>query len=176
MKTAWLNLSGRKGRKTRFDMADAGSFRNTVRIRVNGLLVLDRSLLMVHLMSPVAGRLIWMPPGGGVQFGESLTTTLQREMLEETGIQVTPGPLWYLNEVIHDDVHAMEFYFLCEQVGGTLRTGSDPEYSDADQIIRDVSFLPLETLDRDDIHPAYLRKGFAEDLRKKPGQIFPKFI
>ena len=157
-------------------MVDAGFFRNTVRIRVNGLLVQDNSLLMVRLMSPVAGRLIWMPPGGGVTFGESLTATLQREMHEETGLKVAPGPLWYLNEVIHDDVHAVEFYYFCEQVGGTLRTGNDPEYSEDDQIIRDVAFLPLATLDRDDIHPAYLRKGFAEDLRMKQGQVLPKFI
>lgn len=157
-------------------MMDAGSFRYSVRVRVNGLLVQENALLMVHLMSPVAGRMIWMPPGGGVQFGEPLTATLQREMHEETGLQISPGPLWYLNEVIHDDVHAIEFYFLCDLTGGTLCTGSDPEYSDRDQIIRDVSFLPLETLDRPDIHPAYLRKRFAEDLSSKPDQILPKFI
>ncbi len=157
-------------------MTDTGSFRNTVRVRVNGLLVRDRSLLMVQLLSPVAGRLIWMPPGGGVSFGESLTATLQREMLEETGLQVAPGPLWYLHEVIHDDVHAIEFYYLCRKRGGSLHAGSDPEYAESEQIIRDAAFLPFERLDADDIHPSYLRDGFAEDFLGKGRPDFPKFI
>ncbi len=157
-------------------MTSAGSYRNSVRVRVNGLLVREQSLLMVQLMSPVAGRLIWMPPGGGVQFGEPLADTLQREMAEETGLRVSAGPLWYLHEVIRGDVHAVEFYFLCDAIGGTLRTGQDPEYSVSDQIIREVAFLPFGRLDRDDIHPAYLRSGFVEDYLGNGGRVQPKFI
>ncbi len=157
-------------------MTSAGSYRNSVRVRVNGLLVREQSLLMVQLMSPVAYRLIWMPPGGGVQFGEPLADTLQREMAEETGLRVSAGPLWYLHEVIRGDVHAVEFYFLCDAIGGTLRTGQDPEYSVSDQIIREVAFLPFERLDRDDIHPAYLRSGFVEDYLGNGGRVQPKFI
>ncbi len=157
-------------------MTVSGSIRDTVRVRVNGLLVEEGSLLLVRLMSPVAGKLIWMPPGGGLHFGESLTGALRREMLEETGIDVTPGPLWYLHEVITNDVHAIEFYYLCRRRGGSLIKGADPEYSDDEQIIRDVAFLPLERLDQPDIHPVYLRSGFVSDYRDKHGADLPKFI
>ncbi len=157
-------------------MTHPGSIRNTVRVRVNGLLVQNQSLLMVRLLSPVAGKLIWMPPGGGLQFGETLTSALRREIREETGIIVSPGPLWYLHEVRTRDVHAIEFYYLCEQQGGALKTGSDPEYSDEHQIIRDVAFVPFEQLDQRDIYPAYLRRGFTVDFLQERDSSLPKFI
>ena len=157
-------------------MTVAGSVRNKVRVRVNGLLVEEDSLLMVQLLSPVAGELIWMPPGGGLRFGESLTDALRREIREETGIETDPGPLWYMHEVITDDIHAIEFYFLCRRLGGVMRKGSDPEYSPNDQIIRDVAFLRFEDLVRSDIHPAYLRTGFLGDYGDESGSGLPKFI
>ncbi len=157
-------------------MTDADFFRNRVRIRVNGLLVRDHSILMVQLHSPVAGRLIWMPPGGGVRFGEQLSSALQREMLEETGIRVSAGPLWYLHEVIQGDVHAVEFYYMCNFEGGSLRTGTDPEFSESEQIIRDAAFLPLDRLKEEDVHPAYLRDGFEADYLEQEIRGFPKFI
>lgn len=146
-------------------MALPGLFGKMVRVRANGLLVENGGLLMVRLESPVTGGMIWMPPGGGVRFGEPLIHALEREMKEETGIDVAPGPLWYLHEVIHPEVHAIEFYYLCKKKGGALRTGSDPEYPEEEQIIRDAAFLPVERLDREDVHPVYVRRGFARDHR-----------
>lgn len=154
-------------------------FGKMVRVRVNGLLVEKDGLLMVRLESPVTGGMIWMPPGGGVRFGEPLIHTLEREMQEETGIDVAPGPLWYLHEVIHPEVHAIEFYFLCEKKGGALRTGSDPEYPEEEQIIRDVAFLTFDRLDREDVHPVHLRRGFARDHGNYLAGVdmaFPKVI
>ncbi len=157
-------------------MSDSGSIRNKVRVRVNGLLVEEDALLMVQLLSPVAGKLIWMPPGGGVRFGESLTEALKREMREETGIEADPGPLWYLHEVITDKVHAVEFYYLCRRQGGLMQKGTDPEHSREDQIIRDVAFLSFKDLGRSDIHPAYLRTGFLGDYTDESSSGLPKFI
>jgi 8-oxo-dGTP diphosphatase len=157
-------------------MTVAETFRNRVRVRVNGLLVRDRSILMVQLHSPVAGRHIWMPPGGGVRFGEPLLSALQREMVEETGIRVSVGPLWYLHEIIHKNVHAVEFYYLCRHEAGSLRTGTDPEYSESEQIITDAAFLPFDRLVEKDIYPAYLREGFVADYLEQEKRSFPRII
>ena len=148
---------------------------NSVRLRVNGLLIENESLIMVQLLSPVNNKWIWMPPGGGVHFGESLQNAVKREMLEETGLMVTVGPLWYLHEVIAGGVHAVEFYYRCEKYGGTLRTGTDPEYRDSRQIIRDVACVPFDNLTRSDIYPEYLRNGFVSDYRNELRHL-PKFI
>ncbi|MDG5766105.1 NUDIX hydrolase [Balneolales bacterium ANBcel1] len=146
-----------------------------VRIRVNGLVVLDRALLMVQLMSPVANRLIWMPPGGGVKFGETLQAAAKREILEETNLVVDVGPLWYLNEIHSPGIHAVEFYFRCSLRGGSLETGRDPEYGTDQQIIRDAAFIPIDELVRPDIHPEYLRSGFAGDFENESA-VLPRFI
>ncbi len=146
-----------------------------VRVRGNGLVVDEDSLLMVRLFSPVADQWIWMPPGGGVQFGESLESAVCREISEETGIRVEVDSLWYLNEILSEHIHAIEFYYMCNKRGGRLRTGSDPEYSDEGQIIRDVGFIPFDQLDRQDVYPEYLRKYFVTDYQSAEPR-FPKII
>lgn len=130
---------------------------------------------MVQLVSPVTRKLIWMPPGGGVQFGEKLEQALCREMKEETGLDVSAGPLWYLHEIRTDNIHAIEFYYMCRKVDGNLVTGRDPEHSSEDQILRDVGFIPLDRLNSPDIYPEYLRKGFVEDYQRADPPL-PKFI
>ncbi|MDZ7689989.1 MAG: NUDIX domain-containing protein [Balneolaceae bacterium] len=64
------------------------TYKGRIRIRVNGLLVKDNALLMVRMRSPVTNQQVWMPPGGGLQFKESMEACLKREFLEETGLQV----------------------------------------------------------------------------------------
>ena len=145
-----------------------------IRVRVNGLLIRNDALLMVQLSSPIEQKRIWMPPGGGLQFGESLEMAAKREVAEETGIEVAVGPLWYLQQVRSDGIHAIEFYYKCDHQRGTLKTGTDPEYGE-EQIIRDADFIPIDELDRPDVFPAYLRTGFAADIREN-GVFAPRFI
>lgn len=146
-----------------------------VRVRGNGLVVENNSLLMIKLFSPVVGQWIWMPPGGGVLFGERLKSTVKREISEETGIDVMVESLWYLKETCSEDIHAVEFYYMCKKQGGTLRVGSDPEYPVEGQIIKNVEYMPFSMLDRDDVYPEYLRKNFLPDYKSTDPRL-PKFI
>lgn len=41
---------------------------------------------------------LWNLPGGRQRHGELLRETLEREFLEETGLAVAVGPLWYVSE------------------------------------------------------------------------------
>jgi 8-oxo-dGTP diphosphatase len=55
------------------------------RIRVSAILRReDRVLLCRH---EKRGEAYWLLPGGGVHYGESLTTALRRELFEECGIE-----------------------------------------------------------------------------------------
>jgi 8-oxo-dGTP pyrophosphatase MutT (NUDIX family) len=51
----------------------------------------DRVLLL-HWRDPVGGRLLWEPPGGGIDPGEDEASAARREVLEETGIAITTVP------------------------------------------------------------------------------------
>ena len=70
-------------------------------IRVAGLLVHEGRMLMVE-----QGReeeRYWLLPGGGVQFGETLSDALRREFTEELGIRVGVSKLLAIVESVSPD-------------------------------------------------------------------------
>ena len=121
-------------------------YRNKIRVRVNGILIEDSSLLMIQIHSPVTGQLVWMPPGGGLEFGESLKDCLKREFEEETGICVRVNEFLFLNELIDNSYHAVELFYRVEQTGGIMDLGSDPEHDNQSQLLKDIAWKPLSEL------------------------------
>ena len=55
------------------------------RIRVSAVLRREDRLLLIR--QEKRGEQYWLLPGGGVDYGESLTQALQRELTEECGIE-----------------------------------------------------------------------------------------
>jgi 8-oxo-dGTP diphosphatase len=80
-KAAWREYNGRRGM-------------NGTRIPCVGAIVRDgagRLLLIKRGHDPEAGK--WSLPGGRIEPGETDAQALAREMREETGLTVLPGPL-----------------------------------------------------------------------------------
>jgi len=142
------------------------SYSHTLRVRVSGILIEDDRVLLVNLHSPTRNEPIWMPPGGGLTFGESLKEGVKREFLEETGLQVEPEQLLYVTEFIRLPIHALEYYWKCRLVGGTLQLGTDPERSQEDQLLRSLAFMDLQSLSQYPVYPEFLRDRLAEDASK----------
>ncbi len=137
-------------------------YKNKIRVRTCGILIEDDSLLLVQLRSPVTDELIWMPPGGRVEFGESYKEAVKREFLEETGLEVNVGELIYLNELIRNGFHALELYFKVFRLNGKLRKGSDPELPEKNQIIHQVRFHQQNELPEIKLEPEYFKHHFQE--------------
>jgi len=69
----------------------------TFNIRVYGLLINDRNeLLLSH--EKRHGIAFTKLPGGGLQWGEGMIDCLKREFLEELGIAIEVGNLFYLTD------------------------------------------------------------------------------
>ncbi|HXL41187.1 MAG TPA: NUDIX domain-containing protein [Actinomycetota bacterium] len=86
----------------------------------------DGALLLVRRgQAPALGR--WSLPGGRVEWAEVLSEALRREVVEETGLEVTPGGLAGLVERIHPDegFHYVILDYHVTVTGGNLRPGSD---------------------------------------------------
>jgi 8-oxo-dGTP diphosphatase len=109
---------------------------NKVRVRACGICWHDDKLLMVN-HSGITPTNFWAPPGGGVEFGQSIEEALKKEFLEETGLHVAAGEFLFGCEYIEQPIHSIELFYSITETKGKLKTGCDPEI----QIIKDVKFL-----------------------------------
>jgi 8-oxo-dGTP diphosphatase len=91
----------------------------------------DRVLLIERGRPP--GQGLWTVPGGRLEFGEPLAAAVQREVMEETGLEVEVGELVEVVERMSRDDGAAEapsyhyviLDYLARKRGGELRAGSD---------------------------------------------------
>ncbi len=144
-------------RRVKYRLKSESMYEGKLRVRVCGLLVEDGKLLLVRLNSPVTNSDIWMPPGGGVEFGEKMEEALKREFLEETCIRINVHEFLFYNEVIQNNFHAVEFYFRVEKLDGELNLGSDPEHGNK-QILKEIKFFHGHEIVDISLKPEALKK------------------
>ncbi|MDZ7718499.1 MAG: NUDIX domain-containing protein [Balneolaceae bacterium] len=142
-------------------------FSNKVRVRVCAVIVQESSILLAKINSPTRSEPIWMPPGGGVELGESLEEALHREISEETGFEVEKKQLLWIHEFIEEPYHAIEFYFRCDVTGGELKKGLDPELESNEQMLLDLDFIPFDENKSYSIEPQFIK-----EFCKNGGQFF----
>ena len=86
-------------------------------------------VLVKRRFEPLAGH--WSLPGGLLEVGETLMAGMAREILEETGLVVSVGPVLDVFDWIDLDDggrvrhHYVLIDYVCRPVAGTLRAGSD---------------------------------------------------
>ena len=133
-------------------------FSNRLRVRCCAIIVQDNSILLTKINAPTRPDPIWMPPGGGVELGETLENALYREIEEETGLQIEKKQLLWIHEFIEEPYHAIEFYFRCEITDGELKTGSDPELELDQQMLLDLAFIPFNQVPGLLVEPDFIKK------------------
>ncbi|MBY0425732.1 MAG: NUDIX hydrolase [Cytophagales bacterium] len=134
------------------------TFGNKLRLRVSGISIVDNKILLVKHTSIGKSGILYAPPGGGLNYGESVLETLVREMKEETHLDVVPGRFLFVNEYLEKPLHAIELFFEVSIVGGELSKGMDPEMASDRQIIREVGYYSLEQIrsgDPSDFHSIF---------------------
>jgi 8-oxo-dGTP diphosphatase len=121
---------------------------NHLRVRVCGICVQEDKILLINHSSLNESNEFWSPPGGGLQFGETIEECLKREFLEETNTIISVGKFLKIREFINLPLHAIELYYEVKIESGNVKRGFDPEMDE--QIIQDVKWLSFEEV---------LRKG-----------------
>ncbi|SHE78329.1 8-oxo-dGTP diphosphatase [Fodinibius roseus] len=147
-------------------------FGHQLRLRVGGLMVEQDAILLVKLQSPVTGKTVWMPPGGGVDFGESMVEALRREFREETQTEIGVHRLLHLRELIDEPYHAVECYFEVSKITGKPSAGRDPELGDRDQLIEDVAWTAVDELDNLPFEPLDLLRKLKHWRDRSSFDIF----
>jgi 8-oxo-dGTP diphosphatase len=122
----------------------AEMFANCPRIAVRAVIIHQDRLLMVNAYKNQRNGLM-CAPGGGVERGASLPDNLQREVWEETGLQIIVGKPCLVNE-FHDpegDFHQVDIYFRCTLQGSG---DFDPNWRDTDHIVIERRWLSEDEL------------------------------
>ena len=118
-----------------------------LRVRVCGICQQDNQLLLIrHQPFGSNKNGLWSPPGGGLQYGETMQACLMREFKEETGLEIKVGNFLFMHEFMTLPLHALEVFFAVTVTGGNLTQGTDPELDEANQLIAEVAFKSLPAI------------------------------
>jgi 8-oxo-dGTP diphosphatase len=117
---------------------------NHLRVRICGICVQKGKILLINHSGMNESSEFWSPPGGGLQFGETIEDCLKREFLEETNTIISIGKFLAVNEFIKSPLHAIELFYEVKIESGEVKKGFDPEMKE--QIIKDIQWLSFEEI------------------------------
>jgi 8-oxo-dGTP diphosphatase len=113
-------------------------------IRYQGAIIREHHILLIKHTHHASGRSYWLIPGGGIEPNETEVACVQREMLEETCLQVQVRALLLDEPGIAGDIYQRRKTYLCEVGSGEARPGYEPEEEAASQYsITDVGWFDL---------------------------------
>ena len=100
------------------------------RVAVGAIVFEENKVLLVRRGQPPAEG-AWAIPGGRVELGESMQKAAEREIREETGLNVrAKDPVFTFDVVVRDDNGRVRFHYVivdlvADYVSGELRPGDD---------------------------------------------------
>ncbi len=144
-------------------------YENKIRTRTCGLLINeDKILLVKHLLR---GKPFYSPPGGGVEFGETMNSALTREIKEETGLKVATSKFLFVTEYIQPPLHAIEAFYHIEKWSGTMIKGIDPEDDSVIKSVNWFSMTGIKKLKKEEVHHIFQYCNNLRDILQLSGHI-----
>src|SRR5213593_5056709 len=128
-------------------------------IRACGILIHDLSVLAQEADDGRGGK-SYALPGGHVEFGESLSECMSREIYEESGLNVEAEKLVYVHENFYAlkgvRTHEIGFYFLVDLNSAFPTPDADGRIPSREDHLR-LRLLPLKTVPSSGLMPSFLR-------------------
>ncbi len=140
---------------------------NRFRFRTGGILIYDNKMLFVKTNF---GDYYYMI-GGGVQLGETTEKCIERELLEEAGVNARVDHLAVVCENFFKgvggnidgfDCHVLEFYYYMNISDDSLAS-CKTETDEGEALV----WLPIEEIAESDIKPAFIKENIDRILNKK---------
>lgn len=137
-----------------------------MKIRPAAAIIENEKILTMYYQ--YGGQDVYNLPGGNLEFGESLTLALTRELEEELGIKVEIGKLMIVGEVHFPTSQKQTIHFVFE---GHISVGTpilNPEHTSA----RAIRWLGIEELSTVNLYPN-ITKSLKEYLS---GSLQDKYV
>ena len=107
-----------------------------------GAVIVDGDCILLVKRGREPGKGLWAVPGGKVRLGETLREAVQREVLEETSLEVDVGDLVWAGEHLSDHGHIVLVDF-----AASVSSGIPVAADDADEVAwvarHDIDDYPL---------------------------------
>jgi ADP-ribose pyrophosphatase YjhB (NUDIX family) len=89
------------------------------RISAGAIVIHEDKILLVRYINSL-GKSFLVGPGGGVNIDESTNQAAVREVREETGLEVSPLKILFVEDLLSRRHRITKIWFLCNLVGGEL--------------------------------------------------------
>ena len=99
----------------------------TLSIRYQGAIIRDHQVLLLKQIEHASGRSYWQIPGGRIEPDETEEQCVQREMREETGLEVRVDTLLLDEPSPPGSIYQRWKTYRCTILAGEARPGSEPE-------------------------------------------------
>jgi len=115
-----------------------------------GALVVHQNKVLLILRGQAPAKGVWAVPGGSVNIGETLQAAAEREVLEETGLQIKAGEVIYSFEKIqHDKAGQVQYHYVILDLEAEPLDPAQP-LAPADDAI-EAGWFTLADLDRQNL-------------------------
>jgi ADP-ribose pyrophosphatase YjhB (NUDIX family) len=128
------------------------------KVRVGFLIIEEGRLLLVQHKK--GGRSYWLPPGGGLRWGETLQECAQREAEEELGVKIELlEPIILCDSISPEgNRHIIHLLFFAKILEGSPKARKDG-------VLEDAGFFGKEELEGMLIYPAGIREKLFHLLK-----------
>jgi 8-oxo-dGTP diphosphatase len=119
-----------------------------------GAIIIEQGKILLVRYNDSNGNSYLVGPGGGTLENEEITQTVVREVHEETGLEVNPQRILFIEDLLSHHYRMVKIWFLCNIVGGKLENTQGA----ADEGITDAKWYRKDQLRNEVVYPAILLK------------------
>ena len=121
------------------------------RIAAGAIIMQEEKILLIRY-NDRHGRSYLVGPGGGIHSNdESITQALMREVKEETGLEVSPYKLLFVEDLLSSQYRMVKIWFLCNIVAGQVEKTQgvvdegivEVRWYGRDELINEVVYPPV---------------------------------